>query len=992
MKAATRLIWSLGLILGALATSQAAVTGTVRSIGGDGPGFADGDNLTSLFNYPAGLAVDSQGHVVIADFLNNRVRLVDPTTEIASTFTSTGLSGPTAVALDGSGRVFVANYTAGNVRRFDPSGLASLLFATNLVNPTAIAMDGSGNIYVTEQAGRIRRFTPAGVLNQTLLITNGAPALSGLVVLGDGQLAVSDMGNHVIWKIPYNSSTNAVPTMFAGTFRSAGFREGGLGTGQFNSPQQLAVTTNGVIVVADRLNHRIRAVNDAGVVSTLYGTDPANWGGNFPGWTDGAAGDAELREPFGVAVDTSGRVFDSELFYDVIRMASGLTFPTNTTTGTTPPPPSSGNANHMTLGFLSGEASSRFQGAAGQHFYAPITLSVTPGTKIYGLQFRASFAGTNVAPTFQSALKKPLEASPGIFVTIPPATPNFTGFVTNSVEVTTTTPTGSITRTVQVIEPTYAFAPLVITNELNSSLGIGWLERYTETNLYNTLQQDLITYSQAHDTLFSGAAGRIVVGSFGFTIPAGAVSNQVFKIAVERPSANGDGVGSDVPLDTPEAPTDTLAAAIQNLVIGKAEYLVGDVAPFRWFNAGDFGDGAILNNDLEQLQQSFVYGFNKPPQDSDMYDALDSCCNDVNGNPVFSTDPSLPFKGDDAATINKIMRGDKNLTLADLYVSFRRSLDSNLVNVVRYWTNATLQVRTITNSFRGNLSSDQLSAKTDKKNQYDVAHASEGVIAEFTAGNAEGKPGDIVQIPISLTVSGPFTVRSIALSVSVEAQNGAPPISTAIQFAPGAGIPGPSASAADSPGVFTGMWFEMASGFAAGSFELGKLSVRIPNNANADSVYAVKIGAAQASTALVQFDTLLDSGMIVMSNRALAPWTDAISADWRLKYFGSLMDIASAPNADADGDGVSNLDEFLAGTSPKDILSRLVVRVQSTEGGASLIVSWPSVLGKLYRLESSTNLSTWTTLEDGISGTDQIIQRLRPADGTVTRFYRINAY
>jgi hypothetical protein len=738
MKAATRLIWSLGLILGALATSQAAITGNVRTIGGYGPGFADGDNSTSLFNYPAGLAVDSQGHLVIADFLNNRVRLLDPTTEIASTFTATGLSGPAAVALDGSGRVFVANFTAGNVRRFDPSGLANLLFATNLVNPTAIALDGSGNVYVAEQPGRIRRYTPAGTLNQTLFVTNGTPSLSGLVVLGDGQLAISDMGNHVIWKIPFNSSSNALPTLFAGTFRSPGFREGGLGTGQFNSPQQLAVTTNGVIIVADRLNHRIRAVNDAGVISTLYGTDPANWGGNFPGWTDGPAADAQLREPLGVAVDPSGRVFDSEIFYDVIHMATGLSFPTNTTSGTTPPPTSTGTANHMTLGFLSGEASSRFVGAPGQHFYAPITLSLSPGQKVYGLQFRASFAGTNVSPTFESALRKPLPS--GVYTAIQPATPTFLGFSTNTVEVTTTTPTGSITRTVQIIEPVYGFAPLVITNELKSALGIGWLERYTQTNLYNTLQQDLVTYSQAHDTLFSGASGRVVVGSFGFTIPAGAVSNQVFKVAVDRPSANGDGVGSDVPLDAPEAPTDTLAAAIQNLVIGKAEYLVGDVAPFRWFNAGDFGDGSILNNDLEQLQQSFVYGFNLPPRDSDMFDALDSCCNDTAGNPVFTTDPTLPFKGDDAATINRITRGDGVLTLADLYVSFRRSLDSNLVNVVRYWTNGALQVRTVTNTFRGNLASDQsLAAKDTKKVQYDLAHASEAVLAEFTRRERGGQ-------------------------------------------------------------------------------------------------------------------------------------------------------------------------------------------------------------------------------------------------------------
>ena len=48
--------------------------GVVSSIAGGDAGYVDGDGATARFNYPAGMAIDGEGNIYVADALNNRVR------------------------------------------------------------------------------------------------------------------------------------------------------------------------------------------------------------------------------------------------------------------------------------------------------------------------------------------------------------------------------------------------------------------------------------------------------------------------------------------------------------------------------------------------------------------------------------------------------------------------------------------------------------------------------------------------------------------------------------------------------------------------------------------------------------------------------------------------------------------------------------------------------------------------------------------------------
>jgi subtilisin family serine protease len=77
---------------------------------------------------------------------------------------------------------------------------------------------------------------------------------------------------------------------------------------------------------------------------------------------------------------------------------------------------------------------------------------------------------------------------------------------------------------------------------------------------------------------------------------------------------------------------------------------------------------------------------------------------------------------------------------------------------------------------------------------------------------------------------------------------------------------------------------------------------------------------------------------------------------WDLQYFGHLT--GTDPNADPDHDGLNNLAEWIAGTSPTNAASSLRVTLVSATNANDVVVSWSSVAGKTYWLQRSTNLTT----------------------------------
>jgi hypothetical protein len=66
-------------------------------------------------------------------------------------------------------------------------------------------------------------------------------------------------------------------------------------------------------------------------------------------------------------------------------------------------------------------------------------------------------------------------------------------------------------------------------------------------------------------------------------------------------------------------------------------------------------------------------------------------------------------------------------------------------------------------------------------------------------------------------------------------------------------------------------------------------------------------------------------------------------------------------NGDFDGDGISNYDEYLAGTFAGDATERFELRIRS-KTGTTVQFEFFAITGKTYAIEESTDLKTWTVI------------------------------
>ena len=124
-------------------------------------------------------------------------------------------------------------------------------------------------------------------------------------------------------------------------------------------------------------------------------------------------------------------------------------------------------------------------------------------------------------------------------------------------------------------------------------------------------------------------------------------------------------------------------------------------------------------------------------------------------------------------------------------------------------------------------------------------------------------------------------------------------------------------------------------------------------------------GLAPASTHTVRLAYVLADGRRSPASSEVSGTTwgsdenaDGLPDDWQTKYFGADADQWPAAATDSDGDGKTNREEFLAGTSPTDKASSLRTLLTLTPAGRKL--SWTTVPGALYQIQTSADMSTWS--------------------------------
>jgi hypothetical protein len=122
---------------------------------------------------------------------------------------------------------------------------------------------------------------------------------------------------------------------------------------------------------------------------------------------------------------------------------------------------------------------------------------------------------------------------------------------------------------------------------------------------------------------------------------------------------------------------------------------------------------------------------------------------------------------------------------------------------------------------------------------------------------------------------------------------------------------------------------------------------------------------------------------------------DGIPNAWRAAHFGgsgTTTNSSSCAACDPDHDGLTNLQEFLAGTDPNNAASALHIGLPA-KNGADVIVSFPSVSGIIYRVEVRSDITggNWIVLADQIVGTGGVIQVADPGAALLPKsFYRVD--
>ena len=236
----TWLVASLLLLVGCGDTTETTTDKfTVSTVAGVSMlGSADAVGANASFNYPSGIVADSSGNLFIADTGNSKIRKITPAGVVSTIAggdsngstdavgTDASFNFPSGIAIDSNNNLFVTDAGNNKIRKITPSGVVSTIAGSGLSGstdavgtdasffyPSGITVDSSDNLFITDfTSSKIRKITPAGVVST---IAGGAISGStdgvgtdasfnhpvGITIDSNNNLFVADSSSNTIRKI-----------------------------------------------------------------------------------------------------------------------------------------------------------------------------------------------------------------------------------------------------------------------------------------------------------------------------------------------------------------------------------------------------------------------------------------------------------------------------------------------------------------------------------------------------------------------------------------------------------------------------------------------------------------------------------------------------------------------------------------------------------------------------------------------------------------------
>jgi len=157
--------------------------GKVTNLAGSGiPGSNDGIGSSASFYLPWGIAVDSANNVYVADSYNNMIRKISPEGVVKTlagkkekgvangSGSNASFFHPAGIALDKQDNIYVADMGNNIIRKISPNGIVITLAgngvrgavngsdtAASFYKPYGVALDQDGNVYVADYQNNLIR-------------------------------------------------------------------------------------------------------------------------------------------------------------------------------------------------------------------------------------------------------------------------------------------------------------------------------------------------------------------------------------------------------------------------------------------------------------------------------------------------------------------------------------------------------------------------------------------------------------------------------------------------------------------------------------------------------------------------------------------------------------------------------------------------------------------------------------------------------------------